>query len=279
VTSGQGNPGPEPDGPPDAGGLPKAHAGAGSGYEHLLPVFAAMARLTKDNPERDRLRDRLVAEHLPVAHNIARRFRGRGESQDDLKQVAVVGLINAVDRFEPDRGSDFLAFAVPTIMGEVRRYFRDASWSVRVPRRLKELHISLSSASAKLSQELGHAPTARQLAEHLGLSIDLVYEGLEAGNAYHAVPLEPAANEPEAAGLGNTLGEYDQALEQVEYRESLQPLLEELPERERTILVLRFFGNMTQTQIAEQVGISQMHVSRVLRQTLTFLRQRMSNSE
>jgi RNA polymerase sigma-B factor len=182
-------------------------------------------------------------------------------------------LINAVDRFDPSKGTDFLSFAVPTIMGEIRRHFRDTSWAVRVPRRLKEMHLSISAASNELSQSLGRAPTPSEIADHLGVPRDAVYEGLEASNAYRSVSLDDMLNhEADAASLGDMLGENDAALDGVDYHESLRPLVRQLPERERTILMLRFFGNMTQTQIAKRVGISQMHVSRLLAKTLEELR-------
>jgi RNA polymerase sigma-B factor len=246
---------------------------SGSGYEHLVPLFTELAALNADDPQRGELRDKLVTGHLPVAEHIAARFSHRGIPREDLIQVATLGLINAVDRFQPDRGSDFLSFAVPTIMGEVRRHFRDASWSVRVPRRLKELNLAISAASTELAQRLGRAPTPSELAYHLGLSQDEVYEGLEAGNAYHSVSLDEALSaDSDSEPLGDTLGEEDAALEGVDYSESLRPLIEQLPERERRILTLRFFRDMTQTQIAERVGISQMHVSRLLARTLEQLR-------
>lgn len=244
-----------------------------SGYEHLAPLFDEMAALDDDDAQRTELRDKLVTGHLPVAEHIAARFSHRGVPREDLIQVATLGLINAVDRFQPDRGSDFLSFAVPTIMGEVRRHFRDASWSVRVPRRLKELNLAISAASTELAQRLGRAPTPSELARHLDLSQEEVYEGLEAGNAYHSVSLDEALSaDSDSEPLGDTLGEEDAALEGVDYHESLRPLIEQLPERERRILTLRFFRDMTQTQIAERVGISQMHVSRLLAKTLEQLR-------
>jgi len=242
-------------------------------YEHLAPLFDELAALARDDPRRPELRDQLVTGHLPVAEHIARRFSRRGESGEDLVQVATVGLINAVDRFDPARGTDFLSFAVPTVMGEIRRYFRDSSWSVRVPRRLKELHLSISAASNELSQQLGRAPAPSEIATRLGLTRDEVYEGLEAGNAYHSVSLDDMlTQDSDSTSLGDMLGEPDAGMEGVENHESLLPLVRELPERERTILVLRFFGNLTQTQIAEKIGISQMHVSRLLTKTLEHLR-------
>ncbi|MBK1784326.1 SigB/SigF/SigG family RNA polymerase sigma factor [Prauserella cavernicola] len=243
-------------------------------YEHLTPLFGEFVELAENDPRRAELRDELVTGHLPLAEHIAQRFSGRGVAKEDLVQVARVGLINAVDRFDPSRGSDFLSFAVPTVMGEVRRHFRDTGWVIRVPRRLKELHLSINNASTQLSQRLGRAPTPREIAEHLGLSADEVMEGLEAGNAYHSMSLdEVLSGDTENLALGDTLGEEDAALEGVENHETLQPLVRDLAERERMILALRFVHNMTQTQIAERVGISQMHVSRLLARTLDKLRE------
>jgi RNA polymerase sigma-B factor len=246
---------------------------ASDDYQHLTPLFQEFASLDEDDPRRSELRDRLVTGHLPLAEHIAQRFSGRGVAKEDLVQVARVGLINAVDRFDPARGSDFLSFAVPTVMGEVRRHFRDTGWVIRVPRRLKELHLSINNASTQLSQRLGRAPTPSEIAEHLGLTPEEVYEGLEAGNAYHSMSLDEVLSaDTENLALGDTLGEEDAALAGVENHETLQPLVRQLPERERTILALRFVHNMTQTQIAERVGISQMHVSRLLARTLKKLR-------
>jgi RNA polymerase sigma-B factor len=241
-------------------------------YDHLAPLFAELA-VTPAGPARETLRDRLVTEHLPVAQHIARRFGHRGEPHEDLVQVATVGLINAVDRFDPDRGSDFLSFAVPTIMGEVRKYFRDSSWSVRMPRRLKELHLAINAGTSRLSQSMGRAPTPSELAEHLGLTREEIHEGLAAGNAYQSASLDDMLmSEDSSISLGSTIGEEDPEIAMIEQREALHPLLEKLPERERKIVVMRFFGNMTQTQIAQKVGISQMHVSRLLAKTLRQLR-------
>ncbi|MGO1049680.1 SigB/SigF/SigG family RNA polymerase sigma factor [Crossiella sp. CA198] len=249
-------------------------------YDHLKPLFSELAALPAEDPGRQRLRDQLVTGYLPVAKHIARRFSQRGEPQEDLTQVATLGLINAVDRFDAERGVDFLSFAVPTVMGEVRRHFRDASWAVRVPRRLKELHLSISAATSELSQRLGRAPTPSEIAGHLGLTREEVYEGLEATNAYRSASLDDLLiADDDSVSLGDALGEEDEGLAEVEYRESLQPLLAQLPERERTIVVLRFFGNMTQTQIADRVGISQMHVSRLLGRTLATLREKLMDEE
>jgi RNA polymerase sigma-B factor len=245
-------------------------------YGHLYPLLEQYAALAADDPAREALRDRLVTGFLPVAQHIARRFSGRGEPLDDLVQVATVGLINAVDRFSPERGSDFFSFAVPTISGEVRRHFRDLGWSMRVPRRLKDLHVSINAAVSNLSQDLGRAPKPTELAEHLGVPVSDVLEGLEASEAYRSSSLdEMLSSERGSATVGELVGEADAELDRVDFQEALRPVLAELPERERTIVMLRFFGNMTQTQIADKVGISQMHVSRLLAQTLDRLRGRL----
>ncbi len=237
-------------------------------------MFRELQGFTPSTPQFQRQRDRIVERCLPLADHIARRFDGRGEPRDDLVQVARVGLVNAVIRFDVDAGSDFVSFAVPTIMGEVRRHFRDNSWSVKVPRRLKELHLRLGSATAELSQRLGRAPTASELAEELGMDRDEVVEGLVAGSSYNTLSIDSGGNSgnEDAPAIADTLGDVDLGLDQIENREALRPLLAALPERERMVLLLRFFENLTQTQIAERVGISQMHVSRLLAKSLTRLR-------
>lgn len=249
-----------------------------SDYAHLTPLFTELAALSPDHPDRSALRNKLVTGYLPVVQHIARRFAGRGEPVDDLEQAGTVGLLNAVDRFEPDRGTDFLSYAVPTITGEVRRHFRDRTWSMRVPRRLKDLQSSINSAVSRLSQELNRAPRPSEIAAHLGISPEEVVEGLDAQHAYRSTSLDELVSGADTS-LTDTLGSADAELDKVEYRQTLAPLLDELPERERTILVLRFFGNMTQTQIADRVGISQMHVSRLLAQTLAGLRRKMLSDD
>lgn len=242
-------------------------------YADAMPLFEELAALPDDDVRRTELRDKLVTRHLAVARHIALKFGGRGEPADDLEQVATLGLIHAVDRFDPARGIAFLAFAVPTMMGEVRRYFRDTAWAIRLPRRLSELHLTLNRASRELSQALGRAPTARQLADHLGITVQEVLEGLEAGQSYRATSLDDVGPDPdESSPLSAKLGVHDPELDTVENRAVLGPLLAQLDERERQILVLRFFEHLTQTQIGERVGLSQMHVSRLLARTLEQLR-------
>jgi RNA polymerase sigma-B factor len=252
-----------------------ADTGSDSEYGHLTPLFAELAALPPDHPDRAALRAKLVTGHLPVVRHIARRFAGRGEPTDDLEQAGTVGLLNAVDRFEPDRGVDFLSYAVPTITGEIRRHFRDRTWAMRVPRRLKDLQGTINGAVGPLSQELGRAPRPSEIAERAGLPVEEVLEGLDAQQAYRSSSLDELVAGADTA-LADTLGEADDELDKVEYREAIGPLLDELPARERTIVLLRFFGNLTQTQIADRVGISQMHVSRLLSQTLERLRRRMT---
>jgi RNA polymerase sigma-B factor len=237
-------------------------------------MFRELQGMSQGSTKFSRQRDRIVERCLPLADHIARRFDGRGEPRDDLVQVARVGLVNAVIRFDVDAGSDFVSFAVPTIMGEVRRHFRDNSWSVKVPRRLKELHLRLGAATAELSQRLGRAPTPTELAAELGMDRDEVVEGLVAGSSYTTLSNDSGGGSgtEDAPAIADTLGDVDLSLDQIENREALRPLLEGLPERERTVLLLRFFESLTQTQIAERVGISQMHVSRLLAKSLTRLR-------
>jgi RNA polymerase sigma-B factor len=249
--------------------------------EHSAPdrtqareLFERLAALPAGDPERARIRATLVELHLPLVEYLARRFRNRGEWLDDLTQVATIGLIKSIDRFDLERGVEFSTYATPTIVGEIKRHFRDKGWAVRVPRRLQELKLSLTKAIGDLAQREGRAPTVSELAAHLQMSEEEVLEGLESANAYSTVSLDaPDSGDEDAPAVADSLGMIDDALEGVEYRESLKPLLERLPPREKKILLLRFFGNMTQSQIAAELGISQMHVSRLLARTLAQLRE------
>ena len=211
--------------------------------------------LPEDDPPRAKLRDELVEIHLPLVEYLARRFRNRGEPLDDLVQVATIGLIKSVDRFDLDREVEFSTYATPTIVGEIKRHFRDKGWAIRVPRRLQELKLSLTKATSELSQKNGRAPTVAELAAHLGMTDEEILEGLESANAYSAVSLDaPDGGDDDSPAVADSLGMIDEALEGVEYRESLKPLLEKLPAREKRILMLRFFGGMTQSQIAVDLG-------------------------
>jgi RNA polymerase sigma-B factor len=238
-------------------------------------LIALVTELPEDDPRRMSARDELVTMHLPLAAFLARRFRDRGESLDDLTQVATIGLIKAVDRFDAERGVEFSTFATPTIVGEIKRHFRDKGWAIRVPRRLQELRISLGRATAELSQSTGRSPTVAELAAHLDVSEEDVLEGLESAQAYATLSLDASSADGSDEGgssLADTLGEDDPGLGEVETRETLHPLVATLPAREQRILHMRFYENMTQAQIAEQIGVSQMHVSRLLAKSLAQLR-------
>jgi RNA polymerase sigma-B factor len=241
-------------------------------------LFEQLTGMDAHDAARPRVRDRLVEMHLPLVEYLARRFAGRGEPLDDLVQVGTIGLIKAVDRFDTERGVEFSTYATPTVVGEIKRHFRDKGWTVRVPRRLQELRASLSSATSDLTQTLGRSPTVAEIAAHLKIGEEEVLEGLESANAYTAVSIEASDGEG-GMSVADTLGGDDLSLEGVEYRESIKPLLDSLPPRERRILMLRFFGNLTQSQIAAELGISQMHVSRLLARTLAQLRERLMLDE
>jgi len=242
--------------------------------EEARAMLAALGTLAEDDPERAKLRDQLVEMHLPLVEHLARRFRNPRRAVRRPGAGGHLGLIKSVDRFDTERGVEFSTYATPTIVGEIKRHFRDRGWAVRVPRRLQELRLALTTATAELSQRHGRAPTVAELGAHLGLSEEEILEGLESANAYSTLSLDAGdAGDDEGPTVVEQLGVEDEALESVEYRESLKPLLEQLSPREKKILLLRFFGNMTQSQIAEEIGISQMHVSRLLARTLAQLRQ------
>ena len=225
------------------------------------------------------VRDQLARLHLPLVEYLAKRFKDRGEPLDDLIQVGSVGLLKAIDRFDLDREVEFSTYATPTIVGELKRYFRDKGWAIRVPRRLQELSLRLNKLVAQLTQDLGRAPTVPELAKAAGVSEDEVLEALESGQAYSTTSLDaPSGDDDDAPMRGDRIGEEDLRLDNLEYFASLAPLIEQLPERERTILYLRFFKGMTQSKIAEHIGISQMHVSRLLTRVLEFLREGMEGS-
>jgi len=250
---------------PIAGVAPSATSGIESEAQLLRLVGMPL-----DHAERPALRRAVVESHLPLVHHLARRFRGRGEPYDDLVQVGTIGLLNAVDRFDPDRGG-FTAFAVPTILGEIRRHFRDRGWALRVPRRLQDLARRVAVAREELTHRLGRSPTVEEIAGHLDAEPELVLEALDMAGAYATVSLPTS---PEGTLIDLTFVEAD--YEAVENRATLQPLLAGLPARERRILALRFVRNMSQAQIAAEVGLSQMHVSRLLNRSLATMRERLS---
>jgi RNA polymerase sigma-B factor len=219
-----------------------------------------------DGPERQALRDDIVRAWLPMAERIAVRFRGRGETVEDLCQVAALGLVKAVDRYDPVRGNAFESYAVPTITGEIKRHFRDHMWTLHVPRRVQDLRNRVRAASKDLSQTVsGQGPTVAEIAEYAHLSEDEVRIGMEALDCFSTLSLDAELQgSDDGFSLGDALGGPDAGFDLVVDRESVKPYLQALPERERTILYLRFFGGMTQSRIAGRLGISQMHVSRLI---------------
>ncbi|MFE1250595.1 RNA polymerase sigma factor SigF [Streptomyces sp. NPDC058766] len=243
-------------------------------------LFERLETLEEGTHEFSYVRNTLVELNLALVKFAASRFRSRSEPMEDIIQVGTVGLIKAIDRFELSRGVEFPTFAMPTIIGEIKRFFRDTSWSVRVPRRLQELRLDLAKAGDELAQKLDRAPTVAELAERLGISGDEVVEGMAASNAYTAASLDAQPEEDDSEGaLADRIGYEDHGLEGIEYVESLKPLIAELPLRERKILSLRFVAGMTQSEIGEELGISQMHVSRLLSRTLVRLRKGLTVEE
>lgn len=239
-------------------------------------LFARLRDDAGDEDSQAAARDALVHLHLPLVEHCAKRFRNRGEPYDDLVQVGTIGLIKSVDRFDLDRGVEFSTYATPTIIGEIKRYFRDKGWAIRVPRRLQELRLQIGPTSADLTQRLGRSPTARELAERIGVSVEEILEGLESSHAYSTLSLDAgdtsADHDRRSPSVLDLIGVEDASLEYVDIRESIKPLIKGLGPREKKILMLRFFKNLTQAQIAEEIGVSQMHVSRLLNRTLEQLR-------
>ena len=237
-------------------------------------IFIAYQAADSDQ-ERLRHRERLVEQYIGLVEFLARRFRNRGEPIEDLVQVGTIGLLKAIDRFDLDREVEFSTYATPTVVGELKRHFRDKGWAVRVPRRLQELHLELTKVVGRLGQELGRSPTVAEIAKAAGASEEQVLEGLEIAQAYNFTSLDAPIDTEDAGStsFADHLGSEDEHLENLEYRASLAPEMAKLPERERNILYLRFFKGLTQSEIADRLGISQMHVSRLLNRTLMRLRE------
>ncbi|MCZ7456387.1 SigB/SigF/SigG family RNA polymerase sigma factor [Streptomyces sp. WMMC940] len=236
-------------------------------------AFARLARLT-DGPERTALREELVRAWLPMADRLAGRYRNRGEALEDLRQVAALGLVKAVERYDPDRGGAFESFAVPTINGEIKRHFRDHTWTVHVPRRVQDLRNRVRTARQELDQTVGgREPSAAEIARQAGMTEEEAGAGLEALGSYRALSLDAEVQGSEDGyTLADAMGGPDPALDVVIDREAVRPRLDGLPDRERRILYLRFFRDMTQRGIAEDLGISQMHVSRLIDRCCSRLR-------
>ena len=233
----------------------------------------------REAARRKQLRDQLVELHMPLVIYLARRFAGRSEPLNDLIQVGAIGLLKAIDRFEPERGLEFSTYATPTILGEIKRHFRDTGWLVHVPRRAQELQTALNTARAELSQELGRPPTVGEIAARLDTDEDAVIEALEASRAYAGVSLEVLTPAGESAPEHPVLGVVDEGFEQVEQRALLRDVIAALPENEREVLLLRFVASKTQTEIAGIIGVSQMQVSRLVARGLKRLRNQLGAPE
>ena len=259
---------------PGAGRAPSARGGPGPEETRLLREFAR----TRDQ----RLKEHLVERFLPLARSLAARYRGGGEPMEDLVQIASVGLVNAITRFDPERGFSFATFAVPTILGELRRHFRDRGWSVHVDRGLKERHATVEGAIGELTRRLGRSPSVAEISARVGLCEEDVLEALDAANAHHALSIDagaPEGDEEERPAIVESLGGGEPGYAAVEYGQAIAPVIAALSGRDRLIVHLRFVEDRTQTEIASEVGVSQMQVSRILRATLERLRERVRESE
>ena len=220
-------------------------------------------------------REKLIEQYMSLVRSLARRYSYRGEQLDDLVQIGAIGLIKAIDRFDLDRGVEFTTYATPTIVGEIKRYFRDKGWAVKVPRRLQELNLAVNRAIEKLTVKLGHSPTVAELAEHLGASEEDVLEAQELGQAYNLLSLDTELNgdgDKKSQTLADYVGRNDAGLELLEDRANLERAFEVLSGRERVILYLRFYESISQTEIAKRLNVSQMHVSRLQQKALEKLR-------
>ncbi|GGP73107.1 RNA polymerase sigma-F factor [Streptomyces abikoensis] len=268
--------GPDGDGRPGEPGAvrgPRSREGRGADARALTQVlFKEFVTLEPGTPEHARVRAALIEANLPLVRYAAARFRSRNEPMEDVVQVGTIGLINAIDRFDPDRGVQFPTFAMPTVVGEIKRYFRDNVRTVHVPRRLHELWVQVNGATEDLTVLHGRSPTTAEIADRLKIAEDEVLACIEAGRSYHATSLEAAQEGDGLPGLLDRLGYEDPALAGVEHRDLVRHLLVQLPEREQRILLLRYYSNLTQSQISAELGVSQMHVSRLLSRSFARLR-------
>jgi RNA polymerase sigma-B factor len=240
---------------------------------HAEELLAELAATGEDDPRREQIRSEIVRIHVPLVRHIVRRYTRHNESKEDVEQAAMLGLVKAINRYDPAYGGRFLSFAMPTMTGEVKRHFRDHTWAVRMPRRLQELSLALRSARRDFMQGHGRSPSVTEISAILGVTEEETIEALGATDAYQTVSLDtPVSDDQDTVPLGEVIGDVDPDLETVVDRNALRPLLENLPARERAIMMHRFYGNRTQTEIAELLGLSQMHVSRLIAKTLTRLR-------
>ncbi|WP_405979656.1 SigB/SigF/SigG family RNA polymerase sigma factor [Streptomyces sp. NBC_00158] len=262
-----------PEAPEEPAALPARPQGRGADTRALTQVlFGQLKGLEPGTSEHHRVRGALIEANLPLVRYAAARFRSRNEPMEDVVQVGTIGLINAIDRFDPERGVQFPTFAMPTVVGEIKRYFRDNVRTVHVPRRLHELWVQVNAATEDLTTLHGRTPTTPEIAERLRISEDEVLSCIEAGRSYHATSLEAAQEGDGMPGLLDRLGYEDPELAGVEHRDLVRHLLVQLPEREQRILLLRYYNNLTQSQISAELGVSQMHVSRLLARSFARLR-------
>jgi RNA polymerase sigma-B factor len=247
---------------------PRGHTTASARLAHDQRLLKAYHELGDQ-----RARDELVARFMPLARQLARRYQRGSEPLDDLVQVASLGLIKAIDRYSVDRGTAFSSYAVPTILGELKRYFRDVGWAVHVPRGMQERIMQVNSTVETLSRRLGRSPTPAEVGKEVGLGPEEVLEAMEASVAYEASSLDaPRTNDSDSDSYAESIGADDDAYEQIEYMQTIAPTMRALPERDRLVLKLRFEDDLTQSEIADQIGVSQMHVSRLIRRALARLR-------
>jgi RNA polymerase sigma-B factor len=251
---------------------PRWAADEGGQDRTVESLLGARWRQPADDGCREALRQAAIHHARRLAVYLARRYRGRGEPLEDLQQVAFIGLIKAIDGYDPRHSTPFASYAVPTITGELKRYFRDKGWQIRVPRRLQEIRLELGPATEVLWQRLGRSPTVPELAAYLAATDEAVLEAMEMSQVYQPYSLSAPVNGGDGEVLADFLGEPDPDFELIEQRETLRPLMAALPVRQRRILTMRFYGNLSQSEIAARIGISQMHVSRLLSDALSRLR-------
>jgi RNA polymerase sigma-B factor len=267
----------------DGGGQDHDRAGRDRAGQRAaaLRMLDLIHRLEPGDPERETLRDQVIADHMPYARYVASRYDMRGQTADDFLQVAYVGLVKAVDNFDPHYGTAFLTYATPTILGELKRYFRDSTWAVHVPRRIQELSTELRAATETLAHRLNRSPTVAELAVLLKADPQDVVDAIDAASLHHVASLDVPIDTDDGRGasLGELLGIDDPEVQNVVDRETLRPLLAQLSPREKQILLMRFFRGMTQTQIGAEIGVSQMQVSRLLAGTLGRLRRHAGSDE
>ncbi|MFD7454872.1 SigB/SigF/SigG family RNA polymerase sigma factor [Kitasatospora sp. NPDC059827] len=277
-----GPPCPVPDPPPRPTEAELRTMGKTEARELSDALFRRLAELPRESGTYSYVRGTVIELNMPLVRFIAARFRHRPEDMDDILQVGTIGLIKAVDGYDPQRGVEFITYAIPTIAGEIKRFFRDTSWPVRVPRSMQELYLTVTRGSDRLEQELGRLPHPEEIAEDLHLTVEEATEGLVAGQVYRPNSLDALRDQDTdetGSALLDRLGGCDPGIDLADFRTAVRPLLAELPEREQTVLKLRFWDGWTQSRIAERIGVSQMHVSRLLTATLARLREQLENED